>query len=132
MRSKSTDAFEKITPDQYNYQYKDLKKLINSAVQYAIIGDGVPGCFQRTKAVFEFLADRLDYGFEAQYYLNGLIVIGRKNLKCTLPTDQHTLFAHSIKSMPKEKTKQAILDGGYDLAVATGQKKRWARIRGEK
>lgn len=31
-----------------------------------------------------------------------------------------------------EKTKQAILDGGYDLAVATGQKKRWAKIRGEK
>ena len=31
-----------------------------------------------------------------------------------------------------EKTKEAILDGGYDLAVATGQKKRWARIRGEK
>ena len=31
-----------------------------------------------------------------------------------------------------EKTKQAILDGGYDLAVAAGQKKRWARIRGEK
>ena len=31
-----------------------------------------------------------------------------------------------------EKTKQAILDGGYDLAVATGQKKRWARIKGEK
>ena len=31
-----------------------------------------------------------------------------------------------------EKTKQAILDGGYDLAVATGQKKRWATIRGEK
>ena len=31
-----------------------------------------------------------------------------------------------------EKTKQAILDGGYDLAVAIGQKKRWARIRGEK
>jgi hypothetical protein len=31
-----------------------------------------------------------------------------------------------------EKTKQAILNGGYDLAVATGQKKRWARIRGDK
>tara|TARA_R100001015_G_scaffold17836_1_gene10163 strand:+ start:274 stop:1161 length:888 start_codon:yes stop_codon:yes gene_type:complete len=31
-----------------------------------------------------------------------------------------------------EKTKQAILNGGYDLAVAAGQKKRWARIRGEK
>ena len=30
------------------------------------------------------------------------------------------------------KTKQAMLDGGYDLAVATGQKKRWARIKGEK
>ena len=26
-----------------------------------------------------------------------------------------------------EKTKQAILDGGYDLAVAAGQKKRWAK-----
>ena len=31
-----------------------------------------------------------------------------------------------------EKTKQAILNGGYDLAVATGQKKRWAKIRGDK
>ena len=31
-----------------------------------------------------------------------------------------------------EKTKQAIFNGGYDLAVAAGQKKRWARIRGEK
>ena len=31
-----------------------------------------------------------------------------------------------------EKTKQAIFDNGYDFAVATGQKKRWARIRGEK
>ena len=28
-----------------------------------------------------------------------------------------------------EKTKQAILDGGYDLAVAAGQRKRWAKIR---
>ena len=28
-----------------------------------------------------------------------------------------------------EKTKQAILDGGYDLAVATGQKKRWAKFK---
>ena len=28
-----------------------------------------------------------------------------------------------------EKTKQAILDGGYDLAVATGQKKRWAKLK---
>jgi len=26
-----------------------------------------------------------------------------------------------------EKTKQAILNGGYDLAVAAGQKKRWAK-----
>ena len=31
-----------------------------------------------------------------------------------------------------EKTKQAILNGGYDLAVAAGQKKRWAKIRGDK
>lgn len=31
-----------------------------------------------------------------------------------------------------EKTKQAIFDNGYDFAVAAGQKKRWARIRGEK
>ena len=31
-----------------------------------------------------------------------------------------------------EKTKQAIIDGGYDLAVAVGQKKRWAKIRGDK
>ena len=30
------------------------------------------------------------------------------------------------------KTKQAILNGGYDLAVAAGQKKRWAKIRGDK
>ena len=28
-----------------------------------------------------------------------------------------------------EKTKQAILDGGYDLAVAAGQKKRWAKFK---
>lgn len=88
-----------------DHMLPDLKKLINSDVQYAIIGDGVPGCFQRTKAVFEFLADRLDYGFEAQYYLNGLIVIGRKKLECTLPTEEGTLFAHTIESMPKEKTK---------------------------
>tara|TARA_R100000406_G_scaffold40144_1_gene26766 strand:+ start:215 stop:1108 length:894 start_codon:yes stop_codon:yes gene_type:complete len=31
-----------------------------------------------------------------------------------------------------EKTKQAIFDNGYDFAVAAGQKKRWARIRGQK
>ena len=31
-----------------------------------------------------------------------------------------------------EKTKQAIFDNGYDFAVAAGQKKRWAKIRGEK
>ena len=31
-----------------------------------------------------------------------------------------------------EKTKQAIFDNGYDFAVATGQKKRWAKIRGDK
>ena len=37
---------------------KVLEKLMNSDVQYAIIGDGIPGCFQRTKAVFEFLSDR--------------------------------------------------------------------------
>ncbi len=28
-----------------------------------------------------------------------------------------------------EKTKQAILDGGYDLAVAAGQRKRWAKTK---
>jgi len=87
-----------------DHMLPDLKKLMNSDVQYAIIGDGIPSCFQRTKAVFEFLSDRLDYGFEAQYYLDGLIVLGRKKLECTLPTTQDSLFGHSIKYMPNTKS----------------------------
>ena len=82
----------------------DLEKLMNSDVQYAIIGDGMPGCFRRTKAVFEFLSARSNYGFEAQYYLNGLIVIGRKKLECILPTTPDSLFGHSIKYIPKTKS----------------------------
>jgi len=31
-----------------------------------------------------------------------------------------------------EKTKQAIINGGYDQKIANRQKQRWARIRGEK
>ena len=31
-----------------------------------------------------------------------------------------------------EKTKQAIIDAGYDQKIANAQKQRWAKIRGEK
>ena len=93
-----------------DHMLPDLEKLMNSDVQDAIIGDGIPGCFRRTKAVFEFLSAQSDYGFEAQYYLNGLIVIGRKKLECTLPTTRDSLFGNSIKYMPKSPTnyKKAI------------------------
>jgi hypothetical protein len=87
-----------------DHMLPDLEKLMNSDVQYAIIGDGMPGCFRRTKAVFEFLSARSNYGFEAQYYLNGLIVIGRKKLECILPTTPDSLFGHSIKYIPKTKS----------------------------
>ena len=84
-----------------DHMLPDLQKLITSDVDYAIIGDGIPGCFQRTKASFELIAQMSGHGLHPQYYLNGLIVLGRKKLKCTMPTEQDYLFGHKIKYMPK-------------------------------
>ena len=83
----------------------DLHTLSFSDVDYAIIGDGIPGCFQRTKAVHEFVANLSGHGLRPQYYLNGLIVVGRKQLECTLPTKEDFFFGHKIKYMPKVKGK---------------------------
>ena len=79
----------------------DLQTLIFSDVDYAIIGDGIPGCFQRTKATFEYISQMTGKGLYPQYYLNGLIVLGRKELECTLPTEQDYFFGQKIKYMPK-------------------------------
>lgn len=88
----------------------DLQKLIFSNVNYAIIGDGIPSCFERTKATYELVSQHSGKGLYPQYYLNGLIVLGRKTLKCTLPTYEDYFFGHKIKVMPKPKTnyKRAI------------------------
>ena len=79
----------------------DLQKLIFSNVDYAIIGDGIPKCFQRTKATYELVSQMSGQGLHPQYYLNGLIVLGRKKLRCTLPTAEDYFFGHKIKYMPK-------------------------------
>jgi hypothetical protein len=84
-----------------DHMLPDLQTLIFSDVDYAIIGDGIPGCFQRTKASFELISQMTGKGLYPQYYLNGLIVLGRKELKCTLPTEQDYFFGHKIKYMPK-------------------------------
>jgi len=90
----------------------DLEKLIRSDVTYAIIGDGVPNCFQRTKATYELIADLSGNDWKPQYYLNGLIVLGRKDLVCKLPTQKNTLFGKPIKYMPRVNTtyRRAIED----------------------
>ena len=56
-----------------NHMLPDLNALMNSDVNYAIIGDGTPECFQRTKAVYELIANLTGKGLRPQYYLNGLI-----------------------------------------------------------
>ena len=84
-----------------DHMLPDLDKLIWSNVDYAIIGDGIPNCFQRTKATYELVAQMSGEGLHPQYYLNGLIVLGRKKLKCTLPTTEDYFFGHKIKYMPK-------------------------------
>ena len=94
----------------YNHMIPDLHTLMNSDVDYAIIGDGMPKCFQRTKAVFELLSNLTGKGIRPQYYLNGLIVLGRKTLTCDLPIKEDFLFGHKIKYMPKPK-------GGYLKAI---------------
>lgn len=86
-----------------NHMLPDLQRLMQSKVKYAIIGDGIPKCFERTKAVFEFLSSQ--QVFEPKYYLNGLIVIGKHDLDCTLETTTDTLFGKKIKYMPKPKGK---------------------------
>ena len=87
-----------------DHMLPDLKKLLDSSVSYAIIGDGVAGCFRRTKAIFEFLASETNYGFTPQYYINGLIVIGRKELSCGLPTVKGSLFSQNIRYTQPTKT----------------------------
>ena len=84
-----------------DHMLPDLEKLIWSNVNYAIIGDGIPNCFQRTKATYELVAQMSGKGLHPQYYLNGLIVLGRKKLECTLPTTEDYFFGHKIKYMPK-------------------------------
>lgn len=84
-----------------DHMLPDLEKLIWSDVDYAIIGDGIPNCFQRTKATYELVARMSGKGLHPQYYLNGLIVLGRKKLQCTLPTTEDYFFGHKIKYMPK-------------------------------
>ena len=84
-----------------DHMLPDLQKLIFSNVDYAIIGDGIPNCFHRTKATYELVAQMSGKGLHPQYYLNGLIVLGRKKLKCTLPTKQDYFFGHKLKYMPK-------------------------------
>lgn len=84
-----------------NHMLPDLQKLMESEVHYAIIGDGIPNCFHRTKAIFELLANLTGKGWHPQYYLNGLIVLGKKPLSCSLPTEHDYLFGHRIRHMPK-------------------------------
>lgn len=94
-----------------DHMLPDLKKLMHSNVSYAIIGDGVPGCFRRTKAIFEFLASETNYGFTLQYYINGLIVIGRKELSCSLPTIEGSLFSQNVRyTQPTKTTYSKAID----------------------
>ena len=87
-----------------DHMLPDLQKLVFSDVDYAIIGDGIPTCFQRTKATYELVAQHSGKGLIPQYYINGLVVLGRKKLQCTLPTHEDYFFGHKIKVVPKSKT----------------------------
>ena len=87
-----------------DHMLPDLQKLIFSDVDYAIIGDVIPNCFQRTKATYELVEQMGLHGLRPQYYINGLIVLGRKNLECNLPTKEDFFFGKRIKYMPKAET----------------------------
>jgi hypothetical protein len=79
----------------------DFERLIDSDVDYALIGDGMPRCFQRTKTIFEFLSSRSNNSYKVKYYLDGLMIVGKKDLECTLPTTDAVLFGDNVKVMPK-------------------------------
>jgi hypothetical protein len=84
-----------------DHMIPDFERLIDSDVDYALIGDGMPRCFQRTKTIFEFLSSRSNNGYKVKYYLDGLMVVGKKDLECTLPTTDAVLFGDNVKVMPK-------------------------------
>lgn len=86
-----------------DHMLPDMEKLLFSKVNYVLLGDGTPRCFQRTKATYELIAQMSGQGLKPLYYLQGLIVLGRKNLNCDLPTTEDYFFGHKIRFMPKPK-----------------------------
>ena len=86
-----------------DHMLPDLNTLIYSDVDYVLLGDGTPRCFQRTKATYELISQMSGHGLRPLYYLQGLIVLGRKDIKCDLPTTEDYLFGNKIKFMPKPR-----------------------------
>ena len=86
-----------------DHMLPDLNKLIYSYFDYVLLGDGTPRCFQRTKATYELISSMSGHGLRPLYYLQGLILLGRKNIKCDLPITKDYFFGHEIGYMPKPK-----------------------------
>jgi len=87
----------------YDHMIPDLQKLFDSKVDYVVLGDGTPRCFLRTKATYELISNLSGGGLVPRFYLQGLIVLSRKNIMCSLPTEQDFFFGHKINFMPKPK-----------------------------
>ena len=80
------------------------------AVKYAII-DLTPTCIDRFELLLSSVITK-ESNLQLQYYIDGIFVLGREELKCTLPTKNKLFLHQQIKYAPKKS-------GGYIEAIKT-------------
>ena len=83
----------------YDHMLPDFNILLQSDVKYAII-DINSKCFDRFNLLLHSVVTQ-ESNLKLQYYIDGIFVLGREKLKCTLPTKNKLFFHRQIKCMPK-------------------------------
>ncbi len=94
----------------YDHMVFDFNRLLQSNVKYAII-DLTPTCIDRFELLLSSVITK-ESNLQLQYYIDGIFVLGREELKCTLPTKNKLFLHQQIKYAPKKS-------GGYIEAIKT-------------
>jgi len=84
----------------YEHMIPDFNRLLQSNVKYAII-DITPTCFERFNLLLHSVVTK-ESNLKLQYYIDGIFVLGREKLNCTLPTKKELFFHEPIQYVEKE------------------------------
>ena len=84
----------------YEHMVPDFNRLLQSDVKYAVI-DVTPTCIDRFELLLSSVVTQ-ESNLRLQYYVDGVFILGRKELKCTLPTKNKLFFHQEIKCAPKQ------------------------------